>query len=87
MYRMYGQIFAPAISALPPSVVVVCRGVMDDKERCMYRMYGQIFAPAISALPPSVVVVCRGAMDGKERCMYGIAQRARKAVRYCTFKI
>jgi len=27
MYRMYGQIFAPAISALPPSVVVVCHGV------------------------------------------------------------
>ncbi len=23
MYRKYGQIFAPAISALPPSVVVV----------------------------------------------------------------
>jgi len=24
MYRKYGQIFAPAISAFPPSVVVVC---------------------------------------------------------------
>ncbi len=24
VYRMYGQIFAPAISALPPSMVVVC---------------------------------------------------------------
>ena len=35
MYRMYGQIFAPAISALPPSVVVVCRGAMDGKERRM----------------------------------------------------
>ncbi len=86
MYRMYGQIFAPAISALPPSVAVVCRGAMDGKERRMPRMYGQIFAPwqqllrcsnklhpcndAISALPPSVAVVCRGAMDGKERRMY-----------------
>jgi len=39
MYRMYGQIFAPAISALPPSMVVVCH-----KEpwmgMTMYRMYG-----------------------------------------------
>jgi len=25
MYRKYGQIFAPAISALPPSLVVVFR--------------------------------------------------------------
>jgi hypothetical protein len=32
MYRMYGQIFAPAISALPPSMVVVCRGARDGRE-------------------------------------------------------
>ncbi len=27
--RMYGQKTAPAFSALPPSVAVVCRGCMD----------------------------------------------------------
>ncbi len=38
MYRMYGQMFAPAISALPPSMVVVvgqrrssCRGAAKAK--------------------------------------------------------
>jgi hypothetical protein len=31
MYRVYGQIFAPAKSALPPSMAVVSRGAM---ERC-----------------------------------------------------
>ena len=77
---MYGQIFAPrqlllhcpttvhpwtyAISALPPSVVVVCRGAMDGRERRMYRMYWLKIAPAFSALPMSVWVVFR-----KERRM------------------
>jgi hypothetical protein len=36
MYRMYGQKIAPAFSALPPSVAVVCRGAREGKERCVY---------------------------------------------------
>ena len=28
MFRMNGQIFAPAKTALPPSLAVVCRGAM-----------------------------------------------------------
>jgi len=29
MYRKYGHIFAPAVSALPPSMVVVCHERQD----------------------------------------------------------
>ncbi len=81
---MYGQIFAPAISALPPSMAVVAAGAgcagaamyMDvlyiaragAHERCMYKTYWQIFAPAISALPPSMAVVAAGA--GRHTGMY-----------------
>jgi len=57
MYRIYGQIFAPAISALPPSLAVVCRGAMDGKEWRMPGCTGRYLLQAISALPPSVVVV------------------------------
>ena len=58
MYRMYGQIFAPAISALPPSVVVVCHGAMDGKERRMYddTVSATYKARIATAFPPSVEV-------------------------------
>ena len=34
MFRMNGQKIAPAFSALPPSLAVVCRGGMDAND-CM----------------------------------------------------
>ncbi|MET0100992.1 MAG: hypothetical protein ABW078_04605 [Sedimenticola sp.] len=32
MYRMYGQVIAPALPALPPSLAVVCRGCRDAQD-------------------------------------------------------
>ncbi len=42
MSRMDGQKIAPAFSALPPSMAVVCRSAMDGKERCAHS--GKIFS-------------------------------------------
>ncbi|MFT7388870.1 MAG: elongation factor G [Candidatus Endobugula sp.] len=58
---MYGQKAAPAFSALPPSMVVVCRGRRTCKSGVVQDVKAKKHL-VFSTLPLSVVVVCRGTL-------------------------
>ena len=62
---------APAKSALPPSVAVVCRGYMDVQERRFTGCNGAILCSCKIGNAPSVAVVCCGTMGLQERRLTG----------------